>query len=581
MIFMSWFPYLINLIFFSYFIQPGAVSSEFMIDTTSFNIQENPRVAYGAGRYLVVWMENGDQGWDIKGKLITPCGSELTTVVISEGEWDEMYPDVFYLDGFFQVVWQDNRNGNYSIYSARVDSLGNLLDPTGILISGSGSNISPKITGVTSTPSSNSTFLCVWEEESTLTIKGRFLYPDGTISPEILEIEEGEKTAVTGFMMEVDSVPTPCFLLLFYPPYWLGYIHGRRLTVSGDFIDPQPVFMVEGENFSVIDFHLYDGVHFIVVHQITTTCNCAIILSSIFDSTLNLISSHLMSDSIQWGNWNVEPSCAIFQDDALVIWSSWWDTRTSYLKGRYFFDGSWLEFLSETPNAGKVHIKEGPSGEVILVYQAIPGPPYNGTRIYGKFLQDLPSYPEPPILSLEPPITYGDTNMIIWDGEGYDYYAECSEDSNFISIYQYSGWIVGNRYTFSSLNPNTVYYYRVKARNVAGESRWSNVVSSLQLPLRIWEREINEITMKFSSNLSQEGVSIGFSLLKSENVKIIVYNSLGRKIKTLFEGHLDPGHYSLIWDGRNEIGIKVPAGVYFIKYQIGKKEGTFRQLLFH
>jgi len=41
-------------------------------------------------------------------------------------------------------------------------------------------------------------------------------------------------------------------------------------------------------------------------------------------------------------------------------------------------------------------------------------------------------------------------------------------------------------------------------------------------------------------------------------VTITVFNLLGEKIKTLIDEEKQPGRYSVLWDGQNEAGIKVP-----------------------
>ncbi len=47
------------------------------------------------------------------------------------------------------------------------------------------------------------------------------------------------------------------------------------------------------------------------------------------------------------------------------------------------------------------------------------------------------------------------------------------------------------------------------------------------------------------------------------NVSLIIYNALGKKVRTLFEGSAAPGHYSFKWNGLDNNGIKVPSGFYF------------------
>ncbi|MDZ7314554.1 MAG: M1 family aminopeptidase [candidate division KSB1 bacterium] len=49
------------------------------------------------------------------------------------------------------------------------------------------------------------------------------------------------------------------------------------------------------------------------------------------------------------------------------------------------------------------------------------------------------------------------------------------------------------------------------------------------------------------------------------DVEIVVYNSLGRKVKSLFRDRLFSGVYSVSWDGLDEQGKFVSAGIYYIR----------------
>ena len=48
------------------------------------------------------------------------------------------------------------------------------------------------------------------------------------------------------------------------------------------------------------------------------------------------------------------------------------------------------------------------------------------------------------------------------------------------------------------------------------------------------------------------------------NVKIKIYNMLGQQVKTIVNKKLPPGTHQFIWDGRNDHGVKVASGVYFL-----------------
>ena len=48
-------------------------------------------------------------------------------------------------------------------------------------------------------------------------------------------------------------------------------------------------------------------------------------------------------------------------------------------------------------------------------------------------------------------------------------------------------------------------------------------------------------------------------------VRLDLYNLLGRRVRTLFDGPLDGGYYSLAWDGTDQNGRQVASGIYFYR----------------
>ena len=63
------------------------------------------------------------------------------------------------------------------------------------------------------------------------------------------------------------------------------------------------------------------------------------------------------------------------------------------------------------------------------------------------------------------------------------------------------------------------------------------------------------------------------------SVDIRVYNVAGRMIRSLAIGEQGPGIQRVFWDGEDDTGVKVPAGIYFYRVRIGDKLGT-RQMVF-
>jgi len=59
--------------------------------------------------------------------------------------------------------------------------------------------------------------------------------------------------------------------------------------------------------------------------------------------------------------------------------------------------------------------------------------------------------------------------------------------------------------------------------------------------------------------------AIEYTLDAQGQVAVIVYNIIGQKIKTLFEGHNTRGKHRVVWDGTDDNGKSVASGIYFCR----------------
>ncbi len=59
--------------------------------------------------------------------------------------------------------------------------------------------------------------------------------------------------------------------------------------------------------------------------------------------------------------------------------------------------------------------------------------------------------------------------------------------------------------------------------------------------------------------------TISFHTPKATEVSIRIYNMLGREIKVLMDERISAGAHSVAWDGKNEDGVAVSAGIYFYR----------------
>lgn len=75
-------------------------------------------------------------------------------------------------------------------------------------------------------------------------------------------------------------------------------------------------------------------------------------------------------------------------------------------------------------------------------------------------------------------------------------------------------------------------------------------------------------------NPFSEITSIHCSIPVESQVSIVIYDISGRRVKTLIDEHLEPGHHSIHWDGTDTSGQKVASGVYFYRLDTPTSTGT-------
>ena len=87
----------------------------------------------------------------------------------------------------------------------------------------------------------------------------------------------------------------------------------------------------------------------------------------------------------------------------------------------------------------------------------------------------------------------------------------------------------------------------------------------------------NEASMPGSYSLLQNypnpfnsTTTLRYDLAGHSNVNIIIYDMLGREVKTLINQTQDTGFKSIQWDGTNDYGKQVSAGVYLYRIQAGE-----------
>ncbi|HXV14880.1 MAG TPA: FlgD immunoglobulin-like domain containing protein [Candidatus Krumholzibacteria bacterium] len=123
-----------------------------------------------------------------------------------------------------------------------------------------------------------------------------------------------------------------------------------------------------------------------------------------------------------------------------------------------------------------------------------------------------------------------------------------------------------------TVTPGGHYEYVVVARDVRGAEfispRIGVTVPSVVLSLG-----------QNSPNPFNESTSFGITLPERADVDVSVYDVSGRRVATIASGVRDAGDYDLDWNGTDDAGRRVAAGVYFYRLEAGGRTLTRKLVL--
>lgn len=125
-------------------------------------------------------------------------------------------------------------------------------------------------------------------------------------------------------------------------------------------------------------------------------------------------------------------------------------------------------------------------------------------------------------------------------------------------------------------------YYRVGVEDDAMNHSFSEEVFITSTDVN--SRNQNEIpeTYELGGNFPNPfnpATEISFQIPKDGNVKIVVYNVLGEKVKTLTNQNYKAGYYHIPWRGDDDLGNSVFSGIYFYHMKAGEYKASGKMIL--
>jgi hypothetical protein len=141
--------------------------------------------------------------------------------------------------------------------------------------------------------------------------------------------------------------------------------------------------------------------------------------------------------------------------------------------------------------------------------------------------------------------------------------------------------IVEPTYTDSNLTTGLTFYYRVSAIDANGnESGYSDEVSAPILSIEENEGLPAEYALHPAyPNPFNPASTIRYDLPQASEVSLIVYDILGREVKRLVDGYIEPGYHQTMWAGKDQFGRSVPSGIYIARLVTPEYSKSIKMLL--
>ncbi len=155
---------------------------------------------------------------------------------------------------------------------------------------------------------------------------------------------------------------------------------------------------------------------------------------------------------------------------------------------------------------------------------------------------------------------------------GYELYRVAGADTEPKQLT--TGLIAGEQrqYLDKSVTPGVHYAYFLVAHGTSGSQYRSQAV----------DVTVPNATLALAQNAPnpfKSTTSIGISLPGRSDVRLTVYDVSGRRVATVASGARDAGEHHFEWNGTDDAGNRVGAGVYFYRLEAGKQTLTRKLVL--
>jgi hypothetical protein len=167
--------------------------------------------------------------------------------------------------------------------------------------------------------------------------------------------------------------------------------------------------------------------------------------------------------------------------------------------------------------------------------------------------------------------TYRGDGVLVLTASGYDPEDGTLPDSVFVFSSNINGLLGKGSPLYVNRISNGTHTITVRATDKAGNVALDSI--RLFVVTTGVERDKNTLPNTFAlsqnyPNPFNPTTTIQFDVPMSSDISIIIYNILGQQVKELVHDRLEAGRYSVVWDGRNQSGVSVSSGMYFVHMRV-------------
>ncbi len=171
------------------------------------------------------------------------------------------------------------------------------------------------------------------------------------------------------------------------------------------------------------------------------------------------------------------------------------------------------------------------------------------------------------------------------DNKGFNIYRSLSADGIFSKVNEELIPGAGNSYmrldydyTDKGLTNGLEYFYKLESVSYGNAlSTYHQIVSAIpSRARRVADRPTGLIGLGPNPFARSTALSIGVAEGDASALRVAVYDVAGRLVRVLADGKLSPGTHRLDWDGTNEMGARVSAGLYFMRFKSSDRESVLK-----